>query len=245
MIASPKSDNIWGTNQWVENAGHAVKTPEDIRDLYASMAAEWVDSDRTRHFAVVPASDREAVDAWFRLSFGQQHAYGIREVPATAWPASVREATAGDVDGLVEIGPLVEIQHKAAPVFARLPDETDDDLRAEVEREIATTETGSLVVEREGRIVGGVIVAPIEESSMHTGLARPDGQCILGWQATAPGRPRHGCGSCAGRRGARMGAPARLHNDGDRLARCQSALVPLLATARIPHELPRLYRSIP
>jgi GNAT superfamily N-acetyltransferase len=87
---------------------------------------------------------------------------------------------------LVEIGPLVEIQHKAAPVFARLPDETDDDLRAEVEREIASPELGSIIAEVDGQVVGGVIVAPIEESGMHTGLARPEGQCILGWQATRP-----------------------------------------------------------
>jgi GNAT superfamily N-acetyltransferase len=107
-------------------------------------------------------------------------------VPATDWPGNVREATTDDVDGLFDIGPLVEIQHAAAPTFAGLPDDSDEDLRAEIESEIARPDTASLVVELDGRIAGGVVVAPIELSSMHTGLARPEGQCILGWQATRP-----------------------------------------------------------
>lgn len=186
LIGSPKSDAIWGPNQWVENAGHAVSEPEVIRDLYAHMAGPWVEAGRTRHYAAVPATDPALVEAWFRLSFGQQHAYGIREVPATAWPANVREATSDDVEGLVDIGPLVEIQHAASPTFAGLPDDSPDELRDEIMNEIASTRTGSLVVAVDGRIVGGVVVAPIEESGMHTGLARPEGQCILGWQATRP-----------------------------------------------------------
>ena len=36
---------------------------------------------RPRHYAVVPESDSAIVEAWFRARFGQQHAFGIREVP--------------------------------------------------------------------------------------------------------------------------------------------------------------------
>ena len=71
MIGSPKNDNIWGVNQWVESAGYAVETPEDIRDLYAYLAGGWVEADRTRHYAVVPATDRAAVEALLGGPLGQ------------------------------------------------------------------------------------------------------------------------------------------------------------------------------
>jgi GNAT superfamily N-acetyltransferase len=186
MVGAPKANAVWGPNQWIENAGFAAADAELVRDLYAHLAGPWVDGGCTRHWVAVPATDPALVDAWFRLSFGQQQAYGIREVPEVEWPAGVREATADDVDRCIDIGPLVQIEHAAAPTFSGLPDDTDDDLRAEVLEEIEAPEVGSLVVELDGRIVGGVVVAPIEDSAMHTGLARPEGQCILGWQATAP-----------------------------------------------------------
>jgi hypothetical protein len=84
MIGAPKRDDIWGPNEWVENAGHAADQPELIRDLYAHVAAVWVAGGRTRHYAVVPATDPAVVDAWVRLSFGQQRAYGICEVAEVA-----------------------------------------------------------------------------------------------------------------------------------------------------------------
>jgi GNAT superfamily N-acetyltransferase len=186
MIGSPKSDAIWGPNQWVENAGHAAVDPELIRNLYAHLAEVWVAAGRTRHYAVVPATDPAAVDAWVRLSFGQQRAYGIREVPDVSWPANVRVATADDLEELVRIGPLVEIEHAAAPTFAGVPDSTPEELRTAVEEELASDQTAILVIELDGRVVGGVVVAPVEESNLHSWTARPDGQCILGWQATEP-----------------------------------------------------------
>src|SRR5262245_47974595 len=43
LLAAPKSSPMWGPNIWVESAGHAVREPEHIRDLYAAAAAKWVD----------------------------------------------------------------------------------------------------------------------------------------------------------------------------------------------------------
>jgi ribosomal protein S18 acetylase RimI-like enzyme len=194
MVGSPKRDDIWGLNGWVETAGHAAAHPELIRDLYAHLAAVWVGSGRCRHYAVVPATDPAVVDAWFRLSFGQQRAYGIREVATTAWQATVREATTDDAETLIALGPLVEVEHSAAPTFSGVPDTTPEDLRTAIEGEIASPTDGLLVAEIDGRVAGGVVVGPVEESDLHTGLARPEGQCILGWQATAPDARGRGIG---------------------------------------------------
>jgi len=188
LLGIRKRDEIWGPNTWVELAGHAVEQPEDLRDLYAAAAARWVDEDeRPRHYALVPASDRALVEAWSRVGFGQQHAYGIREIAAAKWPDEVRLATARDVEGLLDLHPVLSNHQSQSPVFARgLPREGRDALRAEILEDLANEARGDLVHEQEGRIVGSFALAPAELSSVHAGLARPDGAVLLGWAATRP-----------------------------------------------------------
>lgn len=188
LIGSLRDDSVWGPNGWVEHAGHAATDPEDVRDLYAAVAQGWVDAGRTRHFALVPASDGGLVDAWFRLSFGQQQVYAIREVDAAAtWPADVRHAEPGDVDSLVALAPVLERVQEGAPTFARrLTQDDPAELRADIEQEIASDRTASLVAEVGGRVVGSFILAPVETSASVVGLVRPPGECYLAWAATEP-----------------------------------------------------------
>ena len=147
MLGAPRADGVWGQNGWVELAGHAAAEPEDVRDLYAAISQCWVDGGRTRHFALVPATDTALLDAWFRLSFGQQQAYGIRAVdPVAGWPAGVRHAEPRDVDALVASAPLVTEHQKRAPTFAFRPRPDDpDELRADIEQDIASPDIGCLV----------------------------------------------------------------------------------------------------
>lgn len=188
LIGTPREESVWGANGWVEHAGHAATDPEDVRDLYAAVAQGWVDVGRQRHFALVPASDAGLVDAWFRLSFGQQQVYATREVDASAsWPAGVRHAEPRDVDALIGLAPLVSSVQERAPAFAfRRVEEDPAELRADIEEEIASERTASLVAEVDGHVVGSFIVLPVETSSSMVGLVRPPGQCYLAWAATDP-----------------------------------------------------------
>src|SRR5687767_3359181 len=43
LLGVRKNDELWGANVWVELAGHAVREPEDLRDLYAAASRVWVD----------------------------------------------------------------------------------------------------------------------------------------------------------------------------------------------------------
>jgi ribosomal protein S18 acetylase RimI-like enzyme len=148
-----------------------------------------VDEGRTRHFVLVPATDPALLDAWFRLSFGQQQAYGIREVdPDAGWPAGIRHAESRDVDALVASAPLLPEHQDRAPTFAlRLTPDDPAELRADIEQDIASEEIGCLVSEVDGRVVGCVVVCPVEMSSGITvGLARPPAQSYLAWAETLP-----------------------------------------------------------
>ncbi len=189
LLGAPRDDAIWGQNGWIEPAGHAADEPEDVRDLYAAVAQVWVDAGRTRHFALVPATDAALVDAWFRLSFGQQQVHATRAVDVGAqWPAGVREAEPGDVDAVVELEPILPAAQDRAPAFAfRLAGPDDPDaVRADIEQEVANPDVGLLVAEVEGRIVGSYLVCPVEMSSSIVGLCRPPGGCHLAWAATLP-----------------------------------------------------------
>jgi GNAT superfamily N-acetyltransferase len=187
LLGLRKDDARWGPNVWVEPAGHAVEQAEEIRDLYAAAAARWVDEGRMRQYVMAPAADAAAVDAWFRLSFGQQHAHGIREVPDVSWPPGVRLAGMEDIDELVELSPLL-VEHQArAPVFGiGLPRESPEEIRAEILEDLANPDFGELVAEQDGRIVGAFQLVPVELSGQHSSLARPEGAVLLSWAATRP-----------------------------------------------------------
>jgi GNAT superfamily N-acetyltransferase len=195
LLGAPRIQEIWGANVWIELAGHAVEEAETLRDLYGAAAARWFDEGLVRQYSLVPASDPALVEAWARVGFGQQHAYGIREVPEVAWPEDVRHAEEGDIDALVELAPLLADHQARSPVFGiGLPSETPDEIRAEILEDLPKPELGDLVVERDGRIVGAFQVVPVELSSVHVGLARPEGAALLGWAATDPAVRGSGAG---------------------------------------------------
>ena len=187
LLGIRKDDARGGPNVWVDPAGYAVEEAEDIRDLYAAAAARWVDVGRMRQYVMTPAADASAVDAWFRLSFGQQHAHGIREVPDVSWPPGVRLAETEDIDALVELSPLL-VEHQArAPVFGiGLPRESAEEIRAEILEDLANPDFGNIMAEQDGRIVGAFQLVPADLSGTHASVARPEGAVLLSWAATRP-----------------------------------------------------------
>jgi GNAT superfamily N-acetyltransferase len=185
LIGSPRSDD-WGEgNVWVELAGHAVREPEAIRDLYAVAAETWVDQGIRHHYALVPATDPELVDAWFRLSFGAQHALGIQEVPTGANGASsyaVRPAGREDAEVAARLDLLLPEFQARSPVFGG----GNPPSLEELIEEYRDGEDGVLLAEREGEAVGLLCVGPVEHSGMHVGVARPERAAILGLATTLP-----------------------------------------------------------
>ncbi len=191
-----RKDDSWGANVWVDPAGHAAEEPEEIRDLYAAAAAEWVAAGRKAHYAVVPATDAAALDAWYRVGFGHQHAFAIRELPEeTAWPEGTREMRREDFDELVRLAPMLSEHQALAPVFSAWREqESEEELRKELEEDLVNDAVGSLVCEQDGRIVGNFFVVPVERSGMHTGITRRDGSSFLGFAVTDPAVRGSGAG---------------------------------------------------
>ena len=198
VVGTPR-DASWGPNMWVEPAGHAVTDAELVRDLYATAAERWVADGLALHYAMVPASDRALVDAWFRLGFGHQQVYAIRETPPaterTEAPPGlvVRLARLDDLDALARLDVALPAHQALSPVFSRRALPTVEDARAEYEADFDDPRFATFVVEREGEVIGSAIACAIELSSDHKSLALPPGAGFLGFASVMP--EARGCGA--------------------------------------------------
>src|SRR5262245_15487243 len=192
-------DDIWGSNVWVEPAGHAAAEAESVRDLYGALAEGWVEQGRTAHYVLVPADDDELVDAWFRVGFGAQHAHGIRELSAHTEVRvpdgyEIRAPSEDELDDLIDLDLALPQHAQRAPVFSRRRVHTREDSRQEWLRTFAAGEEEILIGSENGKAVACWAILPIERSGEHTGLTRADRAAFLGFASTLPGSRGLGIG---------------------------------------------------
>ena len=199
LVGAPRDEPIWGENVWVEAPGHAVEEAEVVRDLYGFAAARWVDEGRPRHYVLVPASEEELLQAWWRVSFGKQHAHGVREVPAdtrTAIPDgfAIREPDVAEIEDLIDIDLALPAHQRGSPVFGGRARYTREESHAEWLETLERGEEKILIGAQNGRAVACWAVVPIERSSEHRGLLAPDKAGFLGFAATLPAARGSGIG---------------------------------------------------
>ncbi|GAA1656871.1 hypothetical protein GCM10009744_57130 [Kribbella alba] len=201
LLGAPKPSAVWGSNVWVERAGHAVREPEKVRDLFGAAAVRWVEDGRTAFYALVP-DDAELIDAWFRLGFGSQHAHAVRPVPSTPLLGrpglTVRRAGRGDIAVLAELD-LVLPQHQGlSPVLSAGEVPTLEEALADWEESIDDRDYATFVAEYNGRVIGSSVGCSIEKSSAHGGLAKPDNAGFLAYAAVFPDARGIGAGRALG-----------------------------------------------
>ena len=242
VVGVPR-DASWGPNAWVEPAGHAAVRAELVRDLYAAVAERWVADGFTSQYAMVPASDPALVDAWFRLGFGHQHVYAIRETPPAgerteAPPGlTLRLARRDDLDALARLDVALPAHQALSPVFSRLPLPAVEDARAEYEADFDDPRFTTFVVERDGCVIGSAIACAIEVSSSHTSLALPLGAGFLGFAAVLPEARGSGAGRLLGEAVLAWARETEPRLGGHRLAHDEPPLVARLAPARLPADV--------
>jgi GNAT superfamily N-acetyltransferase len=203
VVGTPR-DASWGPNMWVEPAGHAATDTELVRDLYAAAAERWVAAGLTLHYAMVPAFDGALVDAWFRLGFGHQQIYAIREAPSATERSEapqglvLRLARLDDLDALARLDVALPAHQALSPVFSRRALPTVEDARAEYETDFDDPRFTTFVVERDGEVIGSAIACTIELSSDHKSLALPPGAGFLGFASVMPEARGLGAGRVLG-----------------------------------------------
>lgn len=136
-------------------AGCAASEAEALRDLFAALAERWGVS---RFAVAVPASDRTLLDAWFRLAFGCQFVWAVREVD-TAEPVdfggTIRPSSLEDVDAVISLDHVLTRLQARSPSFSGLTPHSSEELTRELQEVWDQPETYThFVAERDSRIVG-------------------------------------------------------------------------------------------
>ena len=203
LIGTRKSAATWGPTTWVEAAGHAASSPEDLRDLYAFLAEQWVGAGQRNHSVLVPATEVELVDVWFRLGFGHQHVHAIRATPTRderSHPSGVtiRPAARDDIAALAALDLTLPEHQRRSPVFASSPLQTLAEAQAEWEEGWDEDEFHPIVAELDGDVVGSAVACPVEKSGIHQGLARAPGAGFLGFAAVSAEARGRGIGRALG-----------------------------------------------
>jgi ribosomal protein S18 acetylase RimI-like enzyme len=213
LIGHAASEPVRGRCAWVRLPGHALAEEVDAelyRDLYAALAARWVAQGFFDHYALVPAGDRAGLDAWAALSFGQEHAHGLRSLedqgPTLLEDAShlpsgleIRRATPDDRAALVEVSQWLRRYQAGPPIWgAALPEDAP-----EIEQgyaEMAGDETATVwLAFLGGRVAGFQAYFPAGTSD--TDLLTPPGCAELKVAATHPDARGRGIGPALTRRG--------------------------------------------
>jgi GNAT superfamily N-acetyltransferase len=146
-------DEEAGIARWLF-AGHAAREPEALRDLFAAQADEFGVS---RFMVTVPATDPGLVDAWFRLAFGCQAVWAVRQVePASAidFGGVIRPATADDTEALADFEELLQQHQTRTPSFSDFAPPDRDQIRKEIAEIWDDNMYTPFVAERDGLVIG-------------------------------------------------------------------------------------------
>ena len=181
---------------FVDFGGCAAYEPELLRDLYAALAPSW---SRDRQRVYVPASDQALGDVWFRLAFGLQLVYGVRE-PHPGDGYGVRPGTPDDLDAAAALSNVLWAHQGEAPSFSAREPQTLEEQRERWRGTWDDADFVHFVAEREGRVVGQVLLyrrpegdlripaqnidlahASVAQSARGSGVGSALAAHVLGW----------------------------------------------------------------
>ena len=162
---------ISGVNLWIATIGFAscaASETENLRDLYAVIAERW---DAARFSVAVPTSDEGLIDQWFRLAFGCQFMWGVRET-AGATDAGVplhadagvhlrriRPSTPDDLEAIAEFDEILSMLQVRSPSYSGRVVQSRDEVREDWSDLWDEPETYThFVAELDERIVGHILL---------------------------------------------------------------------------------------
>jgi GNAT superfamily N-acetyltransferase len=161
-------------------AGHAAREPEALRDLFEAQAGELGVS---RFMLTVPASEPELINAWFRLAFGCQAVWAVREVDGVEpveFDGRIRAATPDDTEALIDLDILLYTHQAVTPSFSGLEPPTRDGLREEFAEVWEDDAYLPFVAETDAGVIGALGLYRRHEGDLRV----PSGNIDLAFAAT-------------------------------------------------------------
>ncbi|HLY29812.1 MAG TPA: hypothetical protein VKQ36_02170, partial [Ktedonobacterales bacterium] len=174
LIGAPQIDEVRGRTAWISRAGYALasgQSAEVYRDLYAALSPQWLTQGLFSHYALISAGDQAALAAWFALSFGQEHCYGLRALTeadvapgeTTGDPSlTIRRATRDDLDAMIPIADTIPRYQAGSPVYAPFVLEAmwPKQLLADYTELVSNPQVALWLALRDARIVGYQLYIP-------------------------------------------------------------------------------------
>jgi ribosomal protein S18 acetylase RimI-like enzyme len=172
-----------GRYAWAELADHSLaagESPELLADVYAAAGARWLADGRITHIVEV-AADGPLPQLFFALGFGQEQVHASapvrREEPSTPDGVTIRQASAEDIELLLDVVGAIAEHQAGPPVWSGLPVPAREEMRADWVEFLEEESAVILVAERDGTSVGYVAFYPDERPGVaHLPVAgtRPD-----------------------------------------------------------------------
>jgi GNAT superfamily N-acetyltransferase len=180
--------------------GHAVADGAEpwpvYATLFAELAARALDRGVTDYVVHVPTGDPATERPWVALGFGRTSAVAVRDLTPLARrpPAGVdiRAATPDELDVVDQLVDEEATFHVRSPIFRPYRRvETEDAVRAELARELASDEHVFLIARRDGRDIGVLSVGPGIGSPLYV----PDRAVYIAATAVVGGERGSGAGA--------------------------------------------------
>ena len=232
-----------GDTARVDFGGHAAFEPEALRDLFAVLAERW---DVSRFAVAVPASAEGLIDVWFRLAFGCQFMWAVRETDDEGGPwvpmHTIRPSTPDDLEAVAGFDEILWLLQARSPSFSGLTVPSHDEFREEWGSLWEEDEfPAHFVAESDGRVVGHALLYSRPEGDLRV----PANNIDLAHVATLDDVRGAGVGLALTRH-----ALDWAHANGYRSMTTDWRSVNLLSSRFWPHrgfrpQYLRLYRSVP
>jgi GNAT superfamily N-acetyltransferase len=137
----------------------------------------------SRFMLTVPASEPELIDVWFRLAFGCQAVWAVREVAPTeprGFAGTIRSAAPGDVEELIDFEEILYLHQGASPSLSGLTMPPREAVRKEFEEVWGDDSYIPFVASNGDRLVGMLALYRRPEGDLRV----PAGNIDLAFAAT-------------------------------------------------------------
>lgn len=210
LLGQAKFETHRGRHVWIPLPGYALGEgePADLyAELYAAAGPEWLRLGAFDHYLMMPAEDRDGLNAWFSLSFGKEQAHAILSLtgPLPERPAVpgvvIRRAGEADRDAFVgDMSPILRRHMAGPPVWAASLPERVEPMR-EGFVEMLTDESARVwIAEAEGngddsgRMLGYVLLYPASPSDDNLTVSVSERTVLLEVAAIRPEARGRGIG---------------------------------------------------
>jgi ribosomal protein S18 acetylase RimI-like enzyme len=210
LLGQAKFEMHRGRHVWIPLPGYALGEgePADLyADLYATIGPEWLRLGAFDHYVMMPAEDRDGLDAWFTLSFGKEQAHAILSLAGTlpepvAVPGvTIRRATEEDRDAFVDkMSPILRRHLTGAPVWGAALPENVDPMREGFAEMLTDESARTWIAEAEGsandpdRVLGYQLFYPASPADDNLTVSISERTVLLEVAATRPDARGRGIG---------------------------------------------------